>query len=189
MWRLITNEMNQVLQYKWNLTVKKCKERWTNVLDPNLQTSTINSQEEILLLDNYLVLENQWTTIAHAMHRSSNWAKNNIRKILKDNGIQYTYSFRNTEERCEYFLNVSRVRTELGENIAPNMINPTQIMSMNNLLQRLREEDGEEVKEKEGMMDYLDNRLFEVIRPPKDEKEEDSRQITPILPLHNPKYT
>ena len=112
LWDDIASEMSRAVENKWTLTRKKCKKRWTNLLQPSIAPITL--REEIFLLDNYLICEHHWSTIGEIMHRSAYWVKNHIKRLLRNNYIIYATTFTNSEERVEYMNKVSQARIKLS---------------------------------------------------------------------------
>ncbi|OHT00828.1 Myb-like DNA-binding domain containing protein [Tritrichomonas foetus] len=56
---------------------KQCRERWINVLDPQLNTTNWESDEDLILLKNHILYGNTWAKIAQFLPgRSPNGVKN-----------------------------------------------------------------------------------------------------------------
>lgn len=95
-WKKIAREMREVFGSS-EFSAKKCRERWCNCANPDLDKTALTEVEELFLLLYHYEYKNKWTMISqHLPSRNSTKLKNNfsslIRKVcrriqLKDHGL------------------------------------------------------------------------------------------------------
>eukprot|EP00826_Nyctotherus_ovalis_P027764 TRINITY_DN2172_c0_g1_i17.p2 TRINITY_DN2172_c0_g1~~TRINITY_DN2172_c0_g1_i17.p2 ORF type:complete len:221 (-),score=28.20 TRINITY_DN2172_c0_g1_i17:22-684(-) len=86
-WKKIAEEMQRAFICP-ELSAKKCRERWCNCANPDLDKTALTETEELFLLLYHHEYKNKWTLIAqHLPNRNSTKLKNNfssfIRKICR----------------------------------------------------------------------------------------------------------
>lgn len=86
-WKKIAEEMQRAFGCP-ELSAKKCRERWCNCANPDLDKTALTETEELFLLLYHHEYKNKWTLIAqHLPNRNSTKLKNNfssfVRKICR----------------------------------------------------------------------------------------------------------
>ena len=86
-WKQVANSMQTIFNNP-GFTPKKCRERWCNNADPDLNRGSLNDNEELFLMVYQKVYKNKWVLISqHIPRRNSSKLKNNfssyIRKICR----------------------------------------------------------------------------------------------------------
>jgi hypothetical protein len=65
-------------------SAKKCRERWCNNINPEVDNSSLNEYEELLLLVYHHQHKNKWVAISkHIPHRNSSKLKNNFSSMIR----------------------------------------------------------------------------------------------------------
>lgn len=90
-WKRIAQEM-QATFHDSELSAKKCRERWCNCTNPEIDKSSLTECEELFLLIYHHEYKNKWVLISqHLPHRNSSKLKNNfsslIRKVARKIGL------------------------------------------------------------------------------------------------------
>jgi Myb-like DNA-binding domain len=83
-WGKIANHLNAAFHNRLNIrNSKTCKERWNNYLNPNIKRGEWTDQEDILLLEGYLLYGNKWISITKKLeNRIESSVKNRVKSIL-----------------------------------------------------------------------------------------------------------
>lgn len=82
-WKRIALEM-QTIFHDSELSAKKCRERWCNCTNPDIDKSSLTECEELLLLIYHHELRNKWVKITHYLpHRNSSKLKNNFSSLIR----------------------------------------------------------------------------------------------------------
>ena len=94
------------------------------------------------------------------MNRSSNWAKNNVRRLLRDYSLDYSSSFKTQEEHNIYIQGVQDCFKYLKNKLLTSHMHPNQKLYKEGSPFRVQMGEFEEGDAKEKNMEY-----FEIIRP------------------------
>ncbi len=82
-WKKIACEM-QTLFNDPNLSAKKCRERWCNCTNPELNKTSLTDAEELFLLAYHHTYKNKWALISqHLTNRNSSKLKNNFSSLIR----------------------------------------------------------------------------------------------------------
>eukprot|EP00300_Choanocystis_sp_HF-7_P012690 c17989_g1_i5.p1 GENE.c17989_g1_i5~~c17989_g1_i5.p1 ORF type:complete len:235 (+),score=28.24 c17989_g1_i5:63-767(+) len=77
-WKIVANTLGKSL--------RQCRERWRNVLDPNLARGAWTAEEDIILVDKYCELGPKWTIVASFLPgRTDTAVKNRFKSIQRRN--------------------------------------------------------------------------------------------------------
>ena len=77
-WKFIALQMQEFFNDP-ELTAKKCRERWCNCTDPNLNRTSLTDNEELLLLFYHSIHDNKWSLMdQHLTNRHSSMVKINF---------------------------------------------------------------------------------------------------------------
>lgn len=82
-WKKIAAELRDYFDLP-ALSAKKCRERWFNCIDPQLNKTALTLSEELMLLVYHFEHHNKWTLISqHLAHRNSSKIKNNFSSLIR----------------------------------------------------------------------------------------------------------
>ena len=82
-WKKISFEMQRLFNNP-ELTAKKCRERWCNCTNPELDKTSLNDAEELFLLVYHFDYKNKWALISqHLPNRNSSKLKNNFSSLVR----------------------------------------------------------------------------------------------------------
>ena len=82
-WKQISKEMQEEFNDS-ELTSKKCRERWFNCTNPNIDKTSLSEYEELFLLVYHYEYKNKWVCISqHLPRRNSSKLKNNFSSLIR----------------------------------------------------------------------------------------------------------
>lgn len=82
-WKKIASEMQSLFKDE-NLSAKKCRERWCNCTNPDLNKTSLTDTEELFLLAYHHTYKNKWALISqHLTNRNSSKLKNNFSSLIR----------------------------------------------------------------------------------------------------------
>jgi len=82
-WKKIAEEMQKIFKCP-ELTAKKCRERWCNCANPELDKTALTEVEELFLLFYHYEYKNKWTLISQRLpNRNSTKLKNNFSSFIR----------------------------------------------------------------------------------------------------------
>lgn len=82
-WKKIAEEMQRIFKCP-ELSAKKCRERWCNCANPELNKTALTEAEELFLLFYHYEYKNKWTVISqHLPNRNSTKLKNNFSSFIR----------------------------------------------------------------------------------------------------------
>lgn len=82
-WKKIAEEMQRIFNCP-ELSAKKCRERWCNCANPELNKTALTEVEELFLLFYHYEYKNKWTMISqHLPNRNSTKLKNNFSSFIR----------------------------------------------------------------------------------------------------------
>jgi len=82
-WKKIASEMQKNF-HNPDLTAKKCRERWCNCTNPDLDKTSLSDSEELFLLVYHYDYKNKWALISqHLPNRNSSKLKNNFSSLIR----------------------------------------------------------------------------------------------------------
>ena len=90
-------------------TAKKCRERWVNVLNPDLVKSDFSAEEDRIILKMQAKIGNRWSKIAHMLNgRSDISVKNRFVKLtFRQNKRPEDYDFKENSDDDSYYKDVT----------------------------------------------------------------------------------
>lgn len=108
-------------------TIKQCRERWNNVLDPNLKKTNWSAEEDQIILIMQKQVGNKWSEIAQKLvGRADVAVKNRYAKLITNfnqkvekQGESFVDSTLTAEEECALAL------TEFKRNVSSQSVNTT----------------------------------------------------------------
>ena len=126
-WGMIAEVLNREIHKGLGVrTGKACKERWNNYLDTNINREAWTNEEDILLLENYLVYGNRWSIINKSLkNRTDGAAKNRINSLIN----KLKQELRNFGELSEAIAKLIREKKSLVPIPSPH----ESIISLGNL--------------------------------------------------------
>ena len=106
-WTKIAQELNQNFNLEKNFRLAKhCRERFYNHLNPSLKKGDWTTEDDIILLKNYLKYHKKWSKInAKLKGRNDNIIKNRFYKLMKCNNLMDKNRKNFNDEKIRILIN------------------------------------------------------------------------------------